>query len=208
VPPVPSPLRPGECGRLRRNGQVTIPVGRNLGRKWRVQWRKITDETMEETMEVKMGQTMGWGYRRAATGPRPRTPKEPTGGGPGGNSLDRHGTLPPPRPPRCHNVAAPEGGPELPIMGTGHAPADGAPSVATTTPAPHPKRARTGAVCMRGYGRCVLSPPRPETPATGGGTSLMSCGDVEASPGPPPPDWGEEDSETSSHEGPIGFSFS
>jgi len=29
--------------------------------------------------------------------------------------------------------------------------------------------------------------------STGRGASLLSCGDVEANPGPPPPDWGEED---------------
>jgi len=46
---------------------------------------------------------------------------------------------------------------------------------------------------MRGYGRCVLPPPRPETNASGRGTSLLFCGDVEANTGPPPPDWGEDD---------------
>jgi len=46
---------------------------------------------------------------------------------------------------------------------------------------------------MRGYGRCVLSPPQTETPATGRGTFLLSSGDVKENPGPPPPGWGEED---------------
>jgi len=175
-----------------------------------------------------MEETMGGCYRRAATSPRPRNPKEPTGGGPGGNGHGRDGRRPwdppVPRPPRRHHVAAPECGPEIPTMGTGHAPADGTPSVATTNRAPHSQRERTGAVCMRGFGRCVFSPPRPQTPTAGGGlrpwrrqhtpsvsahtyracplplgmgravlgTCQLSCGNVEAHPAPPSPDWGEE----------------
>jgi len=42
-------------------------------------------------------------------------------------------------------------------------------------------------------GRCVSCPARLGSHSTGRGASLLSCGDVEAIPGPPPPDWGEED---------------
>jgi len=38
-----------------------------------------------------------------------------------------------------------------------------------------------------------ILPARLDHPASGRGASLLSCGDVEADPGPPPADWGEED---------------
>jgi len=39
----------------------------------------------------------------------------------------------------------------------------------------------------------VSCPARLGYHSTCRGASLLSCGDVEANPGPPPPDWGEED---------------
>jgi len=42
-------------------------------------------------------------------------------------------------------------------------------------------------------GRCVSCPARLGSHPNGRGASLLSCGDVEANPGPPTPDWGEED---------------
>jgi len=45
---------------------------------------------------------------------------------------------------------------------------------------------------IRCHGRCVSCPTRLGSYSTGRGSSLLSCGDVEANPGPPPPDWGEE----------------
>jgi len=46
----------------------------------------------------------------------------------------------------------------------------------------------------RGFPRTRKTPPerfpRVTPPATGRGASLLSCGDVEANPGPPPKDWG------------------
>jgi len=45
----------------------------------------------------------------------------------------------------------------------------------------------------RDHGRCVSCPARLGTLSSDRGASLLSCGDVEANPGPPPPDWGEED---------------
>jgi len=42
------------------------------------------------------------------------------------------------------------------------------------------------------HGQCVL-PRAAGVPLLRQGASLLSCGDVEAHPGPPPPDWGEED---------------
>jgi len=45
----------------------------------------------------------------------------------------------------------------------------------------------------RDHGRSVSCPARLGTHSSGRGASLLSCGDVEANPGPPPPDWGEED---------------
>jgi len=139
---------------------------------------------MQETMEETMEETMGGGYRRAYRRQQPPHPKGAHGRWAGQErprSTWKKAPGPsPPRPPLRHHVAAPEGGPESLTMGTGHAPADGAPSVATSTRASHHLRAITGAVCMRGYGRCVLSTPRPETPATDRGNSLLTCGDVEA----------------------------
>jgi len=45
----------------------------------------------------------------------------------------------------------------------------------------------------RYHGRCASCPARLGTHSSGGGASFLSCGDVEANRGPPPPDWGEED---------------
>jgi len=39
----------------------------------------------------------------------------------------------------------------------------------------------------------VSCPALLESHPTGRGASLLSCGDVEANPGPTPPDWGEDD---------------
>jgi len=44
----------------------------------------------------------------------------------------------------------------------------------------------------RHHGRCASCPARLGTRSPGRGASLLSRGDVEANPGPPPPDWGEE----------------
>jgi len=46
---------------------------------------------------------------------------------------------------------------------------------------------------IRSHGRCVSCPPRLGCQSSGRGASLLSCGDVEANPAPPTPDWGEED---------------
>jgi len=43
------------------------------------------------------------------------------------------------------------------------------------------------------HGRSRSCPARLDHPASGRGASLLSCGDVEANPGPPPAEWGEED---------------
>jgi len=43
------------------------------------------------------------------------------------------------------------------------------------------------------HGRSVSCPARLGTHSSGRGAALLSCGDLEADPGPPPPDWGEED---------------
>jgi len=43
------------------------------------------------------------------------------------------------------------------------------------------------------HGKSRSRPARLDHPTSGRGASLLSCGDVEANPGPPPTDWGEED---------------
>jgi len=43
------------------------------------------------------------------------------------------------------------------------------------------------------HGRSRSFPARLDHPTTGRSASLLSCGDVEANPGTPPTDWGEED---------------
>jgi len=45
---------------------------------------------------------------------------------------------------------------------------------------------------IRSRGRCVSCPARLGCHCSGRGASLLSCGDVEANPGPPIPDWGEK----------------
>jgi len=49
------------------------------------------------------------------------------------------------------------------------------------------------APARRIHGRCVSCPARLGSQSTGREASLFSFGDVEANPGPPNPDWGEED---------------
>jgi len=61
--------------------------------------------------------------------------------------------------------------------------------LALHSPCP-PKPAATG---TRIHGWCVSCPARLGCHSSGRGASLLSCGDVEANPGPPPPDWGKED---------------
>jgi len=53
-----------------------------------------------------------------------------------------------------------------------------------------PVPATTGVSCHR---RCAWCPAPMDSHSTGRGASILSCGDVEANPGPPLPDWGEED---------------
>jgi len=45
----------------------------------------------------------------------------------------------------------------------------------------------------RSHGRCVSCPAPLGSHSFGRGASFLSCEDVEANPGPPTPDWGEED---------------
>jgi len=45
----------------------------------------------------------------------------------------------------------------------------------------------------RYHGRCASCPARLGTHSSGRGASLLSCGDVESNPSPPPPDCGEKD---------------
>jgi len=62
--------------------------------------------------------------------------------------------------------------------------------LALHSPCPPPGRT---APDERVHGRCVSCPARLGSRSTGRGASLLSSGDVEANPGPPPPDWGVED---------------
>jgi len=44
-----------------------------------------------------------------------------------------------------------------------------------------------------GPGRSLCCPARLDHPTSGRGASILSCGELEANPGAPPTDWGEED---------------
>jgi len=45
----------------------------------------------------------------------------------------------------------------------------------------------------RAHWRCRSCPACLDPPTTARGSSLLSCGDLEANPGPPPTDWGDEE---------------